>query len=79
MKKLKITLLTFYHSNHKVWLTAAKFALDSGVYTFSLVKEGKPVKVQARYTYLYEKVEGEWKIMNYHSSAMPEKVAEKLL
>lgn len=54
-------------------------ALDSGVYTFSLVKEGKPTKVQARYTYLYEKVDGEWKIMNHHSSAMPEKVAEKLL
>ena len=48
-------------------------ALDTGVYTFSLVKEGKPTKVQARYTFVYEKIKGEWKIMNHHSSAMPEK------
>ena len=54
-------------------------ALDSGVYTFSLVKEDKPVKVQARYTFLYEKIKGKWKIMNHHSSAMPEKVDETLL
>ena len=47
-------------------------ALDAGVYTFSLTKDGKPAKVQARYTYLYEKIGGEWKIVNHHSSAMPE-------
>jgi uncharacterized protein (TIGR02246 family) len=49
-------------------------ALDSGVYTFALVREGKPTKVQARYSYLYEKTNGEWKIVNHHSSAMPEPV-----
>jgi uncharacterized protein (TIGR02246 family) len=49
-------------------------ALDTGVYTFSLNDSGKTSKVQARYTYLYEKVGGEWKIMNHHSSAMPEPV-----
>lgn len=49
-------------------------ALDAGVYTFTLIKEGKPTKVQARYTYVYEKIKGEWKIMNHHSSALPEKV-----
>ena len=54
-------------------------ALDVGVYTFALVRDGKPAKVQARYTYVYEKINGEWKIMNHHSSAMPEKVdASKL-
>lgn len=52
----------------------ADTALDAGVYTFTLTKDGKPVKVQARYTYLYEMVDGEWKIMNHHSSAMPEPV-----
>lgn len=52
----------------------ADTALDAGVYTFTLTKDGKPVKVQARYTYLYEMVGGEWKIMNHHSSAMPEPV-----
>ena len=49
-------------------------ALDTGVYTFSLHDSGKSSKVQARYTYLYEKINGEWKIMNHHSSAMPEPV-----
>lgn len=49
-------------------------ALDAGVYTFSLTKDGKPAQVQARYTYVYEKIDGEWKIMNHHSSAMPEVV-----
>ena len=47
-------------------------ALDAGVYTFRLTKDGKPTQVQARYTYLYEKIDGEWKIVNHHSSAMPE-------
>jgi uncharacterized protein (TIGR02246 family) len=49
-------------------------ALDTGVYTFSLTTDGKVSKVQARYTYLYEKINGEWKIMNHHSSAMPEPI-----
>lgn len=47
-------------------------ALDSGVYTFAITRIGKPAQVQARYTYVYEKVDGEWKIINHHSSAMPE-------
>lgn len=49
-------------------------AVDSGVYTFSIVKDGKPAKVQARYTFVYEKLGKEWLIMNHHSSAMPEPV-----
>lgn len=52
----------------------ADTALDSGVYTFAITKDGKPAQVQARYTYVYEKVDGEWKIVNHHSSAMPEPV-----
>jgi uncharacterized protein (TIGR02246 family) len=47
-------------------------AFDSGAYTFEVVKDGKPAKVRARYTYIYEKVDGDWKILNHHSSAMPE-------
>lgn len=47
-------------------------ALDTGVYTFDLVKEGKHQKVHARYTYVYEKVNGDWKILNHHSSLMPD-------
>ena len=56
----------------EIRLLDADTALDAGIYTFSLTKDGKPTQVQARYTYLYEKIGGEWKIMNHHSSAMPE-------
>lgn len=48
-------------------------AMDSGVYTFTLTEAtGKIRHVQARYTFVYEKVGEEWKILNHHSSAMPE-------
>jgi len=52
-------------------------ALDTGVYTFRVTVDGKPRDVQARYTYVYKKVGGEWKILNHHSSAMPEVIAAK--
>ncbi|VXC96920.1 conserved exported hypothetical protein [Pseudomonas sp. 8Z] len=50
-------------------------AVDSGVYTFALNQGGTVRNVQARYTFVYEKVDGQWKILQHHSSAMPEKVA----
>ncbi|MET3139123.1 uncharacterized protein (TIGR02246 family) [Undibacterium sp. GrIS 1.2] len=50
-------------------------AIDSGVYTFDLTKDGKHSKVQARYTYVYKKVGNDWLILNHHSSAMPEQVS----
>ncbi|RPF35177.1 SgcJ/EcaC family oxidoreductase [Streptomyces sp. TLI_185] len=50
-------------------------AIDTGVYEFTLTDHdtGKKRVVEARYTYTYEKIDGKWKIMNHHSSAMPEK------
>ena len=48
-------------------------AMDSGVYTFTLTAaDGKKQQVQARYTFLYERLGGQWKILNHHSSAMPQ-------
>ena len=47
-------------------------AIDAGTYRFSLTKEGKPTTVDARYTFVYEKIGGKWLIVNHHSSAMPE-------
>ncbi|OPA88368.1 DUF4440 domain-containing protein [Pseudomonas fluorescens] len=48
-------------------------AMDSGVYTFTLTQaNGEKREVQARYTFVYEQVGGQWKILNHHSSAMPE-------
>ncbi|GAA4003038.1 MULTISPECIES: SgcJ/EcaC family oxidoreductase [Streptomyces] len=49
-------------------------AIDAGVYEFTLTdhETGKKRVVEARYTYVYEKIDGKWLIMNHHSSAMPE-------
>ncbi|NGY60511.1 SgcJ/EcaC family oxidoreductase [Lentzea sp. NEAU-D13] len=49
-------------------------AIDAGTYRFALTQDGKPTTVDARYTFVYEKVDGKWLIVNHHSSAMPEKV-----
>lgn len=48
-------------------------AVNSGVYTFTLMKDGKAEDVRARYTFVYDKMHGKWCIMDHHSSAMPEK------
>ncbi|MET8980787.1 SgcJ/EcaC family oxidoreductase [Streptomyces sp. NPDC004539] len=50
-------------------------AIDTGVYQFTLTdpKTGAKSVVKARYTYEYEKQrDGDWKIINHHSSKMPE-------
>ncbi|MFE0256039.1 SgcJ/EcaC family oxidoreductase [Streptomyces sp. NPDC059010] len=49
-------------------------ALDAGVYQFTLTdpETGEKSVVKARYTYEYEKRNGEWLIVNHHSSKMPE-------
>ncbi|WP_425512955.1 SgcJ/EcaC family oxidoreductase [Xanthomonas albilineans] len=51
-------------------------AVDAGVYTFTLNNaDGSIVQVQARYSFVYEKRNGRWLIINHHSSVMPEPVA----
>ncbi|MEU8764592.1 SgcJ/EcaC family oxidoreductase [Streptomyces sp. NPDC048659] len=49
-------------------------AIDTGVYEFTLTdpKTGQKSTVAARYTYVYEKRDGDWRIVNHHSSMMPE-------
>lgn len=48
-------------------------AVDAGVYTFTLTDvSGERRQVQARYSFVYEKRDGHWLIINHHSSAMPE-------
>lgn len=44
-------------------------ASNSGVYTFTF---GDGTQVTARFSYLYKRIDGEWKIIEHHSSAMPE-------
>ena len=44
---------------------------NTGVYTFTF---GDGAQVMARYSYLYKFIGGEWKILEHHSSMMPEPV-----
>ena len=53
-------------------------ALDTGLYTFTLHDtKGKAQKVAARYSYVYEYLNGQWLIEHHHSSALPESVRVK--
>jgi uncharacterized protein (TIGR02246 family) len=47
-------------------------AIDSGVYTFQLTNNGQTEEVQARFTFVYNRVGDQWLIAEHHSSAMPE-------
>ena len=60
-----------------VFCFGTSIAINEGIYTFGLTKDGKSSKVQARYSYVYHKEHGEWKIVSHHSSRMPEPVAGK--
>jgi uncharacterized protein (TIGR02246 family) len=51
----------------------AEDAVDAGIYRFNLTQNGQVSDVDARYTFVYEKIDGKWLIVNHHSSAMPEK------
>ena len=53
-------------------------ASDTGLYTFTLHDtKGKAQQVSARYSYVYEYLNGQWLIEHHHSSAMPEPVRVK--
>lgn len=52
-------------------------ALEAGVWTFDLVRDGQPAWVTARYSFIWEKVGGAWKIQLLHSSLMPEPLAQR--
>jgi len=45
--------------------------LHSGLYTFMVGPEGQRQAVEARFSYMWRKVAGEWKITHHHSSALP--------
>jgi len=48
-------------------------AIDAGLYNFHITdpETGEKSVAEARYTYEYEKRNGEWKIVNHHSSVLP--------
>jgi uncharacterized protein (TIGR02246 family) len=47
-------------------------ALDAGIWTFDIIRDGKPDWVTARFNFIWEKIDGVWKIQHLHSSLMPE-------
>lgn len=47
-------------------------AVHSGVYTFTLNADGEVSEARCRFTYVYALRDGEWSIIEHHSSLMPE-------
>jgi uncharacterized protein (TIGR02246 family) len=50
-------------------------AIDAGVWSFQLTRNGQNDTVTARYSFVWEKIDGVWRIQLLHSSLMPEPVA----
>jgi len=46
-------------------------AINSGTYTFSEVRDGKPTSRPARFSFVYRHRDGRWLIVDHHSSAVP--------
>jgi len=54
--------------------TFCNVAIDSGIYSFTLTQNGQIKHVQARYSFVYQKTDNGWLIVEHHSSFMPEKL-----
>ena len=46
-------------------------AINTGTYTFSEDREGKPINRPARFSFVYRNRDGRWLIVDHHSSAVP--------
>ena len=46
-------------------------AINSGLYTFSLMENGGRTDVAARFTFVYQKYEDGWLVIENHSSILP--------
>jgi ketosteroid isomerase-like protein len=49
--------------------------LHTGMYTFQTGPEGNRQPVEARFSYMWRLIDGEWKIVHHHSSALPKQAA----
>ena len=67
-KKLPKLTVTFQDPYIRVY---GNTAINTGYYTFSFMKDGKPTTLPARYSFVYVKQGGKWLIADHHSSAMP--------
>jgi len=46
-------------------------SINSGSYTFTDLADGKPVAIPARYTFVFQRRNGQWRIVEHHSSRVP--------
>lgn len=46
-------------------------AVLSGLYDFAVTRDGKPETINARGTFVFERINGEWQITEHHSSKKP--------
>ena len=46
-------------------------AINTGTYTFSEDRDGKPITRPARFSFVYRNRDGRWLIVDHHSSAVP--------
>src|SRR5882762_9413501 len=46
-------------------------AINTGTYTFSEDRDGKPITRPARFSLVYRNRDGRWLIVDHHSSAVP--------
>ena len=49
-----------------------RHAVNTGYYTFSYTKDGETKSIPARYSFTYVKDGNDWKIIDHHSSAVPQ-------
>ncbi len=49
-----------------------KVMINSGLYLFDLIREGQPAEVLVRFTFVYEQRNGQWLIVEHHSSLLPD-------
>ncbi len=47
-------------------------AINSGIYTFDLTDGGTPTQILCRFSFVYRRDGEGWKIIEHHSSVMPE-------
>src|SRR5215207_5454299 len=51
--------------------TYGDIAINTGTYTFSEDRDGKPITRPARFSFVYRNLNGRWLIVDHHSSVVP--------
>lgn len=60
---------TIIHQNISLY---DPIAINSGVYSFEVTKDGAKHHLIGRFTFVYRKIDDDWKIIEHHSSLMPD-------